>query len=280
MRHSDYGRPLRGVVRDVDPARRLGNLRRRDRPGHPQRPDGDLPGQERDPRVGRRRPVLPADDERADLHRRRDRPGLPGRRAADGHGDGPVPPDDARRERLPDHRGRPRRGRSPAQQRRRAVHGAVRPEQDGARLAGRRLAGRADGDPRGSGRRRRRQGHLSGHHRRPEEADPRVAAGDRQHRTGLRRRRHHPRADRHPAGPALHHGWREDRQRRGDERFRPVRGRRGRVRVGPRRKPPRRELAARHADLRTPQRRARGGPGEGDGDAAGLRRAPATTTSR
>ncbi len=39
----------------------------------------------------------------------------------------------------------------------------------------------------------------------------------------------------------------------------PVRGRRGRVRLGPRRQPPRRELAARHADLRPPLGRARGG---------------------
>jgi succinate dehydrogenase / fumarate reductase flavoprotein subunit len=37
----------------------------------------------------------------------------------------------------------------------------------------------------------------------------------------------------------------------------PVRGRRGRLRLGPRRQPPRRELAARHADLRPPLRRAR-----------------------
>ncbi len=37
-----------------------------------------------------------------------------------------------------------------------------------------------------------------------------------------------------------------------------LRGRRGRVRVGARRQPPRRQLAARHADLRPPRRRARG----------------------
>ena len=37
----------------------------------------------------------------------------------------------------------------------------------------------------------------------------------------------------------------------------PVRGRRGRLRLRPRRQPPRRELAARHADLRPPLRRAR-----------------------
>ena len=37
----------------------------------------------------------------------------------------------------------------------------------------------------------------------------------------------------------------------------PLRGRRGRLRLGPRRQPPRRQLAARHADLRPPRRRAR-----------------------
>ena len=37
----------------------------------------------------------------------------------------------------------------------------------------------------------------------------------------------------------------------------PVRRRRGRLRVGPRRQPPRRQLAARHADLRPPRGRAR-----------------------
>ncbi len=38
---------------------------------------------------------------------------------------------------------------------------------------------------------------------------------------------------------------------------RPLRRRRGRLRLGPRRQPPRRQLAARHADLRPPLRRAR-----------------------
>ena len=37
----------------------------------------------------------------------------------------------------------------------------------------------------------------------------------------------------------------------------PLRRRRGRLRLGPRRQPPRRQLAARHADLRPPLRRAR-----------------------
>ena len=88
-----------------------------------------------DPRHRRQRPVLQAHDERADLHRRRHLDGLPGRRAADGHGDDPVPPDHAGRERPADHRGRARRGRAPLQRAGRAVHGEVRAEQAGARLA-------------------------------------------------------------------------------------------------------------------------------------------------
>ena len=75
--------------------------------------------------------------------------------------------------------------------------------------------------------------------------------------TRLRRRRHHARADPHPARLPLHHGRRQDRRRRRDVDPRPLRGRRGRLRLGPRRQPPRRELAARHADLRPPLRRAR-----------------------
>ena len=99
------------LVQDDD-----GAIARLRRPRHPHRRAGGLHGQERDPRHRRRRPVLQAHHQRPDLHRRRHRAGLPDRRAADGHGDDPVPPDDAGRERLPDHRGRPRRGRPPAQQ--------------------------------------------------------------------------------------------------------------------------------------------------------------------
>ena len=61
-------------------------------------------------------------------------------------------------------------------------------------------------------------------------------------------------------GDALHHGRRQDRLRRPDADPRPLRRRRGRLRLGPRRQPPRRELAARHADLRPPLGRARRRP--------------------
>ena len=97
----------------------------------PRRLDGAVRGQERDPRHRGQRPGVAADDQRAHLHRRRDRDGLPGRCSAHGHGDDPVPPDDARGQGLSDHRGA-RRGRASAQRRRRAVHGELRAEQDGA----------------------------------------------------------------------------------------------------------------------------------------------------
>ena len=61
-------------------------------------------------------------------------------------------------------------------------------------------------------------------------------------------------------GDALHHGRHQDRLRRGDHGPGPVRGRRGGVRLGPRRQPPRGELAARHARVRPPLRRARRRP--------------------
>ena len=158
------GRPLRGVLHHRARARRRRQLRRRGPAQRPRRLDGAVRGQERDPRHRRQRPGLAADHQRADLHRRRDRDGLPRRRAADGHGDDPVPPDDARGQGLPDHRGRARRGRPPAQRQRRALHGDVRAEQDGARLARRRLARRADRDQRGPRLPRRHR--RARHHRR------------------------------------------------------------------------------------------------------------------
>ena len=86
------GRTLRGVVHHLAAEGRRRPLLRGDRARGPQRADGGVHGQERDPRLRRRRPGVQADDQRPDRHRRRDRDGLPRGRAADGHGDGPVPP--------------------------------------------------------------------------------------------------------------------------------------------------------------------------------------------
>ena len=84
------------------------------------------------------------------LHRRRQRHGAARRPAAAGHGVRPVPPDGHRRRRLPDHRGRARRGRLPHQLRGRALHGALRPQRQGPGLARRGQPGRDDRDQRGA----------------------------------------------------------------------------------------------------------------------------------
>ena len=255
MKHHETDRPLRGVVRHRARAGRRRRLLRRDRPQHPRRRDGAVRRQVRDPRLRRRRPVLQADHQRAHLHRRRDRAGLPHRRPADGHGDDPVPPDHAGGQRDPHHRGRARRGRAPLQRRGRALHGEVRAQQARAGLARRRLALRADRDQRGP-RLPRRHGRAR-HHQGAAQAHARGAARDRQHRARLRGRGHHARADPHQARLPLHHGRRQDRRVGRDVDPRPLRGRRGRLRLRPRRQPPRRQLAARHADLRPPLGRAR-----------------------
>ena len=74
----------------------------------------------------------------------------------------------------------------------------------------------------------------------------------------VRRRRSDLRPGARSAGRALPHGWRRDGQRRRDRADRPVRGRRGRVRVGARREPARRQLADGDDHVR-PARRSRGG---------------------
>ena len=70
-------------------------------------------------------------------------------------------------------------------------------------------------------------------------------------------RGHHARADPHQARQPLHDGRHPDRRRRPDLHPGPLRRRRVRLRVGPRRQPPRRQLAARHARLRPPLGQAR-----------------------
>ena len=83
------------------------------------------------------------------------------------------------------------------------------------------------------------------------------------------------RADPHPPRPALHHGRRQDRHPRPDAGPGPLRGGRGRLRLRPRRQPPRRQLAARHAHLRPPLGRARRRARRRHGDARRRRRAAA-----
>ena len=86
----------------------------------------------------RLRPRLLLRDLGPHLHRRRRRHGAARRPAAAGHGVRAVPSDRHLRRRLPDHRGRARRGRLPHQRDRRALHGALRADGQGPRLARRR----------------------------------------------------------------------------------------------------------------------------------------------
>ena len=127
--------------------------------------------------------------------------------AAEGHGVHAVPPDDDVPDRDPDHRGLPRRGRVPAQQGRRALHEALRAERDGARLARRRLALRADRDRRRARRQRLRPPRPAPPRRRE---DPHAPARLARARDDLRRRRPDLRADPGPAGRPLPHGRRRD----------------------------------------------------------------------
>ncbi len=83
------------------------------------------------------------------VSRRRSRARLPHRPdPARGHGVPPVPPDRPGALRHPDDRGLPRRGRLPAQRRRRALHGEVRRRDDGARAARHRVTLDDHRDPR------------------------------------------------------------------------------------------------------------------------------------
>ena len=146
----------------------------------------------------------------------------------------------------------------------------LRAEQDGAGLPRRRLARRADRDQRGARLSRRHRG--ARHHRRAPQADPRGASRDRARGPRLRRGRHHPRADPHQARQPLHDGRREDRRRRRHLDPGPLRRRRGRLRVGARRQPAGRQLAARHVDLRPPRRASTPPLAPSESSSAGPRR--------
>ncbi len=125
----------RGVLRRILRARpdhgRGRHLPRRHRlePGGRQHPP--LPRPNRGAGNRRLRPHLPVLHLGAYLHRRRQRHGAARRPAVPGHGVRAVPPHRHLPRRLPDHRGRPRRRRLPDQQRRRALHGALRPQRQG-----------------------------------------------------------------------------------------------------------------------------------------------------
>ena len=172
---------------------------------HPSLPRADRGAGDR-----RLRPHLPVLHLGAYLHRRRQRHGAARRPAVPGHGVRAVPPDRHLPGRLPDHRGRPRRGRLPDQLRRRALHGALRADRQGPGQPRRGVALDDDRDQRGT-RLRAEQGihhAASGASRRRPAA--RAAAGHLRDLEGVRRRRRDQGADPGAADRALQHGRRAD----------------------------------------------------------------------
>ena len=198
---------LRGVLR-VEARRERRPLPGRHLLGSPERRPEDGRRQDRRARDRRPGPHLPHDDERLRVHGRRRRDGAAARAAAQGHGVHAVPPDDALPDGDPAHRGLPRRGRLPDQQRGRALHEALRAERDGACLARRRLALGADRDRRGPRHQRLGDARHAPPRRR---ADHRAAAGLARAVDDVRRRRPDLRPGAGAAGRALPHGRRRDR---------------------------------------------------------------------
>ncbi len=192
-------------------------------------------------------------------NRRRRGPLLRRRRRPRGHGDDAVPPDGdglaSRRARPARHRGRARRGRPAQELRGQALHGGLRPGEDGALDARR---GRAGQLHRGAGgpRLRARRG-LPGHHAPRLRGHHEEAADDVRAVQEPRRHRHLEGADGGLPDRPLHDGRRQGRA--GDLRHQrpgPLRRWRGRGRPA-RREPPRRELALGPARLRAQGRGGR-----------------------
>ena len=223
---------------------------------HPRRLDGAVRRQGRDPRHRRQRPDLRPDHERADLHRRRDRDGLPHRRAADGHGDDPVPPDHARGARAADHRGRARRGRPPLQRRRASASWRSTrrtrwssPRATWSRAPSRPRSTRAAASPTAPSRSTSRSCRASASTRRCARSSTSAATSPAS--TSPSEPIHIKPGNHYVMG-----GVKTDIDGQTADP-RPLRGRRVRLRLGARRQPARRQLAARHARLRPPLGRAR-----------------------
>ncbi len=115
--------------------------------------DPRVPRQGRPVRHRRVRPDVQGLLERPHADRRRPGRAVPPRAAARGHGVLPVPPDGRLQDGHPALRGRPRRGRHPAEQRGRALHGAVRADREGPRTARHGEPRDLPGDQGGPGRR-------------------------------------------------------------------------------------------------------------------------------
>lgn len=179
-----------------------------------------------------------------------------------------VPPDRHRRRRCTGHRRLPRRRRLPDQRPRRALHGALCAEREGPGRPRRGRPFHGQGSP-GRQRRGPEQGPRAAEARPPRRGSP-AQPPARHLRTvqDLRPRRPGRCAD--PGDPdlPLHDGWRchqhpwpghhPGRQRQRPDRRRPVRRRRSGLRIGTRRQPPGRQLAARPGGIRPCRRSAPG----------------------
>ena len=195
------------------PRRRRPHRRgRRVRAGHRRAPR--VPGQVGDVRDRRLRPDVPRLVQRARAHRRRPRGGVPPRHPARGHGVLPVPSDRPLQAGHPAERGRARRGRDRAQQGRRAVHGALRPDDQGPRAARRGLAIDLPGDQGGPWRRAEGRHGLPGPPAPRPEGDRGEAPGHHGVRARVPARRADDGARPHPADRALRDGRHPDRHRR------------------------------------------------------------------
>ena len=165
----------------------------------------------------RRRADLRGVHQRVHQHRRWPRHGGARRHSAGGPGILAVPSDRRRRRRRPDHRGRARRGRNSAQQRRRALHGALCAERQGPGVARRRVARDGPGDQGRPGL-RPGQGSRAAEARSPWPGrDPEAPAVDPRDRDQVRQRRSDQGADPGRADHSLPDG------RRADQRARPGR---------------------------------------------------------
>ena len=194
--------------------------------------------------------------QRPHAHGRRAGPALPARHPHAGHGVLPVPPDRHLQARHPAVRGGARRGRHPAQRRQRALHGALRADGEGpARATWSAGRSRPRSSKAAASARTRTTSTSTSPTCRPSRSTPSCPTSPTScaPTSASSPRPTHP----HPAHRSLRHGRHPDQhRRRGGHRRRqhgvprPLRRRRVRLRVGPRRQPARHQLAARHRGVR------------------------------
>mmetsp|Transcript_27247 Transcript_27247/g.88057 ORF Transcript_27247/g.88057 Transcript_27247/m.88057 type:complete len:394 (+) Transcript_27247:733-1914(+) len=210
---------------------------------------------------------------RAHLHRRRQCHGLTSWFSRGRSGIRPVPSDRHLRRGLPHHGRLPRRGRHPPEFRGRTLHGALRALRQRPRLPGRRFQVDDRRDTRRPWRRQKQRPHLPPPRPLASRVTRGAVAGHLRNGGHLRRRRRDQGTYPRPADCALFNGRRPDeplgrsrstgqrwgpgqRRRPRQRRPGPLRRRGSRLRLRPRREPPRRQLFIRHRRLRPSLRAA------------------------